>query len=168
MIDGYGVEETKILNQNTHNWTANNFMEAFCEVKMKEYLKYRDFQKKYKFNHQCTMSLLVGSKTSQGGGVYGLFKSGLFKITHLKQATEIADSVIAVGEYYAGYKRRSFISAMQKAMASKEYNHAHFLSKLKGQRTKMVDCTTWKQYLTLMEEIYNYRTPQNKRVRLYI
>ena len=43
VIDGYGVEETRILNQNTNNWTANNFMEAFCDLRMKEYLKYRDF-----------------------------------------------------------------------------------------------------------------------------
>ena len=141
-------------------------MEAFCDLRIKEYLKYKDFQKKYKFNHQCTMSLLVGRTTSQGGGVYSLFKSGLFKITHLKQATEIADSVVEIGKYYAGYKRRSFVTAIQKAMAIPEYNHSYFLKKLKSQRTKMTDCTTWKQYLTLMEEIYNYRTPIKNRVWL--
>ncbi len=114
------------------------------------------------------MKILSGSATSTSGNLYARFRDGLFKVTHLSQATKIADSVIQVGEYYAGYKRRSFISAMQKAIAVKEYNHTHFLSKLKTQRTKMVDCTTWKQYITLMEEIYNYRTPQDKRVRLYI
>ena len=43
---GYGIEETRILNQNTNNWTANNFMEAFCDLGMPEYIKYRKFQKK--------------------------------------------------------------------------------------------------------------------------
>ena len=53
-------------------------------------------------------------------------------------------------------------------MSIEEYNHRYFLKKMKSQRTRMVDCTSWKQYLALMEDIYNYRTPKDKRIRLYI
>ena len=165
---GYGIEETRIFNQNSNNWTANNFMEAFCDLGMPEYIKYKKFQKKYKFNLQCTMNLLMGNNSSQNGNVYEIFKAGLFKVTSLKQATKIAESVLEIGEYYLGYKRRSFITAIQKSMSLKEYNHKYFLKKLKSQRTRMVDCTSWKQYLTLMEDIYNYRTMKEKRIRLYI
>ena len=88
-IKGYNIEETRIFNQNTNNWTANNFMEAFCDLGMPEYIKYKKFQKKYKFNHQCTMNLLMGNNSSQNGNVYEIFKAGLFKVTSLKEATKI-------------------------------------------------------------------------------
>ena len=165
---GYSIEETRILNQNANNWTANNFMEAFCDLGKPEYVKYKNFQKKYKFNHQCTMNLLMGNKSSTDGNIYVIFKAGLFRVTSLNEAIKIAESVLEVGEYYLGYKRRSFITAIQKAMSVEEYKHKYFLRKLKSQRTRMVDCATWKQYLALMEDIYNYRTIKENRIRLYI
>ena len=34
--------------------------------------------------------------------------------------------------------------------------------------TKMVDCTSWDQYLQLMEKIYNFKSKQDNRIRLYV
>ena len=162
---GYGLAETQLLNANSSNWTADDFMNGYCNAGKKEYVKYRHFHNKYKFNHQCTMNLLKG--TISEGRWYELFKAGTFKITHLSEGTVIANAILEIGKYYEGYKRRSFVTAIIHAMANKEYKHSYFLKKLKTQSTKMVDCTDWKQYLKLMEKIYNFRTKKENRIRLY-
>ena len=164
--EGYGIKETQLLNQNSKNWTADDFMNGYCDAGKKQYIKYRDFHNRYKFNHQCTMNLLVGGTSD--GKIYEPFKAGIYKITKLKEATEIAEAILKVGKYYDGYKRRSFITAVQKAWRIKEYNHPHFLKRLKSQSTKMVDCTSWDQYLQLMEKIYNFKSKQDNRIRLYV
>ena len=163
---GNSLKETQILNQNSNNWTANDFMNGYCNQGRPEYIKYKAFNDKYNFNHQCQMNLLRG--TTSEGKWYEVFRAGTYKITHLKQASRIADAIMEVGKYYAGNKRRSFVMAIQKAMAIEEYSHAQFLNKLKNQSTKMVDCTDWKQYLALIETIYNFKTKKDNRVRLYI
>ena len=162
---GYGLEETQLLNQNSNNWTANDFMHGYCNAGKNEYLKYRVFNNKYRLNHQCQMNLLKG--TISEGKWYESFRAGTFKITHLKKAEKIANAILEIGEYYDGYKRRSFVSAMQRAIACPEYNHAYFIKKLKHQRAKMIDCSNYKQYLVLMEKIYNFKSKKDNRIRLY-
>ena len=70
-------------------------------------------------------------------------------------------------EYYAGYKRRSFVQALLYCFQNDEYNHARLIQKLKYQSTKLVDCTTSDAYLSLIEDIYNFHSKVSDRIRLY-
>ena len=41
---GYGLTEVQILNQNSKNWTADDFMEGYCNLGKKDYEIYRQFK----------------------------------------------------------------------------------------------------------------------------
>ena len=69
-------------------------------------------------------------------------------------------------EYYDGYKRRGFVSAMTKALLDPDYNHAYFMKKLKYLSSSLVDCVKWQQYSSIIEDIYNYRTRKPNKIRL--
>ena len=163
--EGYGLEETQILNLNTHNWSTNDFMDGYCEAGDKEYIKYRDWHIKYKFNHQSSMNLLAGT-CMEHGSWYEVFKAGVFKVTNLKEATKIADKITMIQDYYPNYKRRGFVSAMTKAVLHPDYNHAYFMKKLKYLSTSLVDCVKWQQYSSIIEDIYNYKTRKENKIRL--
>jgi len=94
------------------------------------------------------------------------FHDGTFKVNNLNLATEYAEKIMMVSQYYDGYKRRAFVYAMLDLFNNPDYNHAEFLNKLSFQSVKLQDCTTSEQYLFLIEDIYNYKRNKQQKVRL--
>ncbi len=86
-----------------------------------------------------------------------LFKEGKFEVTNEVQFLEVAKKITAIRPFYAGVKRRSFVQAMLACFRKDDFNYDQFMNKLKFQRVKLVDCTTKKEYLGIIEEIYNFK-----------
>lgn len=161
---GYGLNEVHILNENSKDWTANDFLSGYCDLGLADYKIYRSFKKKYKFGHNESMAMLRGTQTGHGD-IYQMFKSGDFKITHLDQAFEQAEMIWQLKDYYDGFRRRSFVYAMLTLFKKDDFDFAEFLQKVKNQPTALVDCATKDQYIALIEEIYNYRRRQKVNLR---
>jgi len=162
-INGLELPDIHRLNTNLKNWQADDFLEGYCELGLEDYLIYRDFKEKYGFGHDETKTLLIGTLSSDGNQV-DHFRNGTFKVKDLKRAEKNAEKILMIGNYYDGYRRRAFVKAMLQLFNNKEYNHAEFLNKLSYQSMKLVDCTTFKQYITLIEEIYNYKRYRDNKI----
>jgi hypothetical protein len=70
-----------------------------------------------------------------------------------------------VEPYYDEWKRRSFILAMLQLFKNSNFELTEFLQKLKLQPTAMTNCSTTNQYVSLIEEIYNYRRREKVNLR---
>jgi hypothetical protein len=163
-INGLELPDIHRLNSNLKNWQADDYLAGYCELGLEDYLIYRDFKEKYGFGHDETKALLSGTLSSDGSQV-DHFKEGTFRVRDLKSAERNAEKILMLKEYYRdGYKRRAFVKAMLQLFQHPEYNHAEFLNKLSYQSVKLVDCTTVKQYITLIEEIYNYKRYRDNKV----
>tara|TARA_Y100001963_G_C6709508_1_gene413577 strand:+ start:181 stop:912 length:732 start_codon:yes stop_codon:yes gene_type:complete len=163
MMEEYGIEETHRLNSNSSDWRTTDFMEAYSMDGYEDYIKYKKFYKTYGFGHQDCLRMLAGNTTN---GNYELFRRGLFKVSDYKKAVDCAEKITMIGKFYDGFKRRAFVQTMMKAFEIQNYNHAKLLQKLKYKSTELVDCTNFKQYSLLLEDIYNYRTKESERIRL--
>jgi|TARA_Y100000310_G_scaffold82028_1_gene78620 hypothetical protein len=164
-IDGLGLSEVHRLNTNSKNWTADDYMNGYAELGFSQYAQYRNFKKKYGFGHNETLCILSGH-TRTRGDLCHRFKCGDFKIKSLDEATKTAEKVLMVSQYYDGYKRRAFVYTMLSLFLNPSYNHTEFLNKLKFQSLKMQDCTNVQQYLTMVEDIYNFKRRGDK-IRLF-
>ena len=163
-IEGLKLPEVHRLNNNTKNWTATEYMNGYAKLGYPDYIKYKEFKKLYNFGHNETMALLQ-NKSSRRSSAFKDFRGGLFKIASYKKAEKVAEKITMIKQYYDGYKRRSFVFAMMQLFNNDEYNHAEFLHKLSFQSLRLVDCTTVKQYISLVEDIYNYH--RKEKIRLY-
>ena len=167
---GYGQEETHILNSNSKDWKNDDFMDAYSNEGIKDYEIYREFKKEYGFGHREVQNMLLGT---QGVQYDHFFRSGKFEIKNLDGARRSAEKILMCKDLYAtnpvlGYKRRSFVNALLIAFGNPDYEHSVFIRKLKYQRTKLVDCTNEKQYLMIIEEVYNYNNKKTtKTLRLF-
>jgi hypothetical protein len=159
---GYGLNEVHILNQNTRNWNADDYLQAYCNLEYPDYLEYRKFKKKFGFGHNECIILLGGGSS---GDIFKVFASGMFKIMNYEDAYEKASKISMVGAYYDGYGRRSFIHAMRRVLDKPEFNFTQFLQKLKAQPTALQNCSDVDQYILLIEEIYNYRSREKVNLR---
>ena len=94
------------------------------------------------------------------------FREGSFKATNLQQASAFGVYIDSLKKYYKGNKRVYFLRAMWKLYNNPAFDFKVFTQKLKYLSVRMVDCPSVKDYLRLIEELYNFKH-RGKRVRLY-
>lgn len=154
ICEGYGLNEVHILNQNSKTWNADDYLTGYCNLGYEDYIKYRDFKNMYKLGHNETMAILSGAQVSSH---IDKFYTGQFKIEDFEKSCSIVDKLLLIEPYYNGIRRRSFVYAFIQLLKNDNFEFTEFIQKLKQQPTAMVDCTTTTQYVSLVEEIYNYR-----------
>jgi len=159
---GYGLNEVHILNQNSKTWTSDDYLDGYCKLGYEDYLKYKEFKELYGIGHYECMWLLNGSQLSNPTQV---FFTGDFKIKNYNEACKIIEKIMLVEPYYEEWKRRSFILAMLQLFKNPNFELTEFLQKLKLQPTALSNCSTTNQYVSLIEEIYNYRRREKVNLR---
>jgi len=86
-----------------------------------------------------------------------VFEEGTWVGKDFKLAQENADKLKMIKNFYSGYNRGTFASAMLGLFKNNEFNFFDFLNKLKIQPNRLEDCTSVSQYKLLIEDIYNYK-----------
>jgi len=154
---GYGLNEVHILNENSKTWKSDDYLEAYCNLNYPHYVNYNIFKIRYKFGHKICMPMLGGTTSNPGTSQIKEFYKGSFVIKNFKKACSLAEKIEILGQYYDGNKRNGFVFAMLKLFKNENFEFTELLQKLKTQPTALVDCGTMEQYISLIEEIYNYR-----------
>jgi hypothetical protein len=161
IMKGYSLREVQILNANSKNWNAEDYLEGYCNLGYKDYMVYRNFKNKYNFGHNECMSLLSNSRDVK----LNLFYEGKFKVYNLFEAEKKADLILLTEPYYKNCRRRSYVYAMIALFNNPNFIFSDFLQKLKIQPTALQDCNNQTSYLSLIEEIYNYKSRNKVNLR---
>ena len=82
---------------------------------------------------------------------------GTLTLPNKERGETIAKWVKQLEPLYTGVRRKSFLLALVKMYSLKQFDFNQLMAKLSYQQTKLVDCTDMKGYLTLLEEIYNFK-----------
>lgn len=175
ICEGYGLDEIHTLNANSKDWTKKEYLDSYCQLKRKPYLKFKEFMSLFPdLNFMSCYTLLtagiedVHKTVIIDGKTKSIrakaFENGDFEVVDWDFAVDSARKIMMVKPFYEGFKRRSFVAAMIKLFKNDAYNHADLLTKLKYNSVSLVDCNSYSQYLLLIEEIYNYR--RSKKVNL--
>jgi hypothetical protein len=164
VCQGYGLNEVHVLNQNSKTWNADDYLAGYCNLEYEDYLRYKKFKDKYQFGHNESMSMLTGHNAGSGS-MFIDFKDGGFKITHAREAEHKAEKIWMLKNIYEGFKRRSFVYAMLYLFDKPQFEFTEFLQKIKNQPTALINCSDTKQYVSLIEEIYNYRRKDKINLR---
>lgn len=180
VVEGYGLEEVQVLNQNTANWKNIDFLNAYCDLGYEEYLKMEKFMNMFPdFSLKSCEGLLTGktgneSKSdkkfiteSNKTGKYHVssFRDGEFKVYNWSRAVELANMITMIKPLYDSFSRVSFISAMIPIFDIPEYDHNQFIERLKSNPNMLVHCRNITEYRLLIEEIYNFRSRNKVNLR---
>lgn len=164
ICSGYGLNEVQRLNANSKNWSADDYMEGYCELGYKDYIIYRDFKKKYKVNHSVCLCLLTGVNSGNSTKIKP-FHNGAFKVKDLRYAELTIEKIFTTSAYYSNYKNTRYVYALTKLLKNKNFKFEEFLKKLKKHSTMMQDCSNTEQYVALIEEIYNHHRKDKVNLR---
>lgn len=155
---GYGIKEIQKLNTHMKNWNVDDYLKCYCGQGLEDYVKYKDFRAKYGFGHQESLAFLMGSTSNFSK----IFNDGNLKIKSLEEAEIAAQKVSQFAEFYKGYRRKSFVFAVLSLLKHPEYDHYEMLKKVQMQQRNMIRCANTEQYLSLLEEIYNFHKRGNR------
>ncbi len=162
ICEGYGLNEVHILNQNSAIWKTKDFLDGYCKLGYKQYIELKKFMEKHNINIQIATHILSGY---ENGDTVKIFNKGLFKIKDISEAEDIMQKLHLIGPYFPQYKTRWFVYAITRLLKKSEFEFIEFLQKLKTQPTALQICADVSQYITLIEEIYNYRRREKVNLR---
>ena len=165
MVVESDIETMKRLNLGAKNWKGIDFANLYSSLGEKNYETYLWFRKKYGFAHAQALRLLFGRSPS-GYKSTSDFNKGIFEINNLAEAIDYADKIIEIQEYYKGAKRKHFIDAMCYLFNLPFFSFDRFMRKLKYLSSEIKDCATMKQYIEIIERLYNYQEKKENRERL--
>jgi hypothetical protein len=148
---GYGIREVQLLNANSKNWNAEDYIDGYCDMGFQNYILFREYKNKYQFGYNECMVLLTGQKDTKS------FYEGKLKINYLQEAERRGDLILNIEPFYKGFRRRAFVLCINTLLNNDNFSFTEFIAKLRLQPTSLIDCPTVNQYMSLIEEIYNYK-----------
>ena len=158
------IEDVQIINSNTRPWKIEDYLHSYCIFGRKDYLEVREFWEKHPdFTLGTTLLFLSKSMRSPTE----VFRRGCFEVKSVRWAEKTAEEVATLSEFYDGWNKRDFVLAILKAVFTGHFEFCLFRKQLTMVPPNLVlkDCAKSRDYLRLIEEIYNYR--QRKEVRFF-
>jgi hypothetical protein len=180
ICNDYGLKEVQILNTNMKNWKKEDYLNAYCDLKHPEYLKFRNFMRLFnEFGIAATEMILTGRMSGKKGndsrGEFTTSSSGRYTIKYFEQgdliipnydySVECAEKIMMVKPYYDGFNRPSFVRAMLGIFKVELYNHAKFIERLNANPTSLQHCANITQYKLMIEDVYNFRSREKVSLR---
>jgi len=165
ICNDYGLREVQILNTNMKNWGKEDYLNAYCDLKYPEYLKFRNFMRRFpEFGISICEIMITDRRQGKQGKIEGMrcrikyFEEGELEIPDYDYSCEIAEKIRQIKPYYDGINRPVFVRAMCGVFKVDNYNHTVFLQRLNSQPNALQHCATVMQYRLMIEDIYNYRS----------
>ena len=182
VCNNYSLKEVQLLNTNMKNWKKEDYLNAYCDLKYPEYLKFRDFMGRFpelgiascetiltnslSGGHKSTSSAeLKGTLNESGSYAIRYFQEGDLSIPDYEKSIENAEKIMMIKHYYDGFNRPTFVRAMIGIFKIEYYSHSKLLERLAANPTSLQHCANVTQYKLLIEDIYNFRSRDKVSLR---
>lgn len=162
VIDGE-IKEADIskLNSVKKNWSVLDYVNYFATTGKPEFKEVLNFIAKYPGIKLTTIFALLSS--DERGSYAKAARSGYVDISNLKVAYKVADMLVEL--YNLPGKEFVFDSkfgiALMKCTKDSSFDFATLMEKITMLQRRFVKCPTIKEYLEMIEEIYNYKNSKN-------
>lgn len=164
-VGSVGLKEVQQLNSTSKNWSNRDYLNCYCDLKEKPYLRLKEFIDNYpEFRIGIAREILAD--ITDGGRLSDRFKDGQFSVSNIGDAYEIAGRLRQYQPYFPDYSSSGFVRVMMGLYRNPKFDHNIFLRKLALQPNALKRCATSKQYRDLIEEIYNYKSQSKINLRI--
>ena len=164
VIPGLKIRDIQLLNATMKAWSYNDYAHSYIEQGNDEYRKFLEFRETYGFGVRESLQLLTGDLKNDSPE--NDFKLGNLVCHDENRAIEKAMMISELAPYHDRYKTRAFVKAMNHCFSIEGYAHKRFVNKVKRQSLRLTDQVTHKEYLVVMEKIYNSGVRKENYFRL--
>ena len=155
------------VNSSAKNWTAMDYVNYWCVEKADAYIQLSKFLAHFpKVPLSAAQLLLTGSDSRSPEG----FRNGEFTTIpyHFGRAMTLGSHLLRMADEFrfASAYHGHFIQALSQCSRVEGFSWERLMRKVEMQPRSLVRCPTQKGYLELLEELYNYKTHTEGRIRV--
>jgi hypothetical protein len=157
-------KDISVLNSNQKNWRAIDYINFYCIEKNEAFVQLSRLMNKYP---EMSLSALLTLSNGENRRSIIELKEGCLNVENIFQCTLICDFCKALNqkyEYPFVFDSR-FPLALNKCLNTENFKLEILEEKIGASPRSLVQCHTTKQYLQMIEEIYN-RSMSKNRIRL--
>ena len=184
IINGLGIYDVASLNSYGKNWSSLDYVKMWAALGKDEYKKALAFNAEFPdISLQNALTILSGaSKRTVLGHILtdktlekragreikqSSIKDGSFIIKDLDHSRYVARCVMEYKPFAKPgvqiYKQQTFVVAMVRLLRAERFDNAELVRKISLYPSMFYRCTTAKQYIDMLEELWNYKRRQKVR-----
>lgn len=157
--DNLAEADIATLNTNQKNWSVMDYVNYWTVKKKPGFDKLSAFLSE---NPKISVSTALMLMDGFGSRNTKELREGVIDVFNYDRACEVARILKFFRNIIDFAYERNFVLAVSVMVNTTGYDHAIMESKLEFQSRSLVRCISSRQYVELLEEIYNYRSSKNK------
>jgi hypothetical protein len=160
------IKDIPITNSIVKPWRADDYLKQYCSLEFDSYLKLRHFMDTTALKIKAALSLM---RNGSIGKAYSSFYNGCFVYpendTRYWDFMKKLDDFEGIGLRFSPHTT-AFVIAYWHAYCVKGFSHRQMMTKMKY-KTGSLTCTNkWKEYMPMIEAIYNTGAQKASRIAL--
>lgn len=176
-INGLNIYDVASLNSYGKNWSNDDYIRMWAELGKEEYKKILDFCKDFpdlSLSNAVTilsggkrrnvLGHMLSDKTMEKTGRVSMMsgiKDGSFVIEDIEHSRYVARCIMEYKPFSRPgtqiYKQSAFVSAMTKLLRNENFDNAEMVRKAQLHTSMFYKCVNAKDYITMLEDLWNYR-----------
>ncbi|MEM1339800.1 MAG: ParB/RepB/Spo0J family partition protein [Bacteroidota bacterium] len=151
------IQDIARMNSATDKWTYENFLQCYRKLSFKDYDMLASFRTEYKLSYNIAIALLMLGHPNARREHIEKFRDGTFIVNYEHSAVDLMKTVDRLFSEYVFNRDRNLIHAVHKLMQIGKWNIDTMEKKIQAHKNMMDEQTTAKNYMYLLEQIYNMR-----------
>jgi len=149
------------LNSYQKNWTAMDYINFYTIEKVNQFMQLSHLINKYP---DMSISALLTLSNSEGRRDLPQLKEGYLDVLNINHAIAVCEICTLLNKQfqYTFVWDSRFPLAISKTMNTENYKQEILIEKISGNPRAFVKCHTTKQYISMIEEVYNHSLSKNK------
>lgn len=179
IINGLGIYDVASLNSYGKNWSMIDFIKMWAELGKEEYKKILSFSAEFpdislqnivyilgngierQIRGQYFSDTTISKRDRNPGLKQSSIRSGNFKIKDIENSRFIARCIMEYKPFAKPgtqiYKQSAFTMAIIRLSRDKRFDNSEVVRKVSLYPSMFYRCTTAKQYIDMLEELWNYK-----------
>jgi hypothetical protein len=159
VVEEMTLHDIAKINSNTEKWGKKDYINCYKQQRNQNYIDLEDFMNMYSLSSTLAIRLLSLGNSKDGGlhnNVLESFKRGAFVVKFKKEATRLIEAC-KLFDQFPGWNSNSFVTAIEVVLNGKKCDFAELVDKFNADPKGLEKRGSTKEYLTNLEEIYNFR-----------
>lgn len=165
--DDMAIEDAAAINQNVTRWRGQDWLHHWIVRGNQDYLALREFWQEFSFLTLAECLALTGGSGNNANSHQAL-AAGNFSPRRLRHGYVVGQMCLDFAKYVAFWHETMFVRALSVLANNPRYDHTRMMAKMEYLSARLQRSSTVDEYLTRLDEIYNYRTATKNQADLKI
>lgn len=168
VVPGLNIRTARSMNILHRSWNVDDYAESYAASGDANYQRYLRLREDFQYNHSIILTYIAGSRVDSSGD-YKAFREGNFTLSPDQdtRARERLAMLNSVEDIAPMAHQREFALAFLTATQVPGYDHQRMVNKMTSGSGLIHRYASVADYQRMLEEIYNFKMPENNRLRLF-